>query len=201
MKVNLQLVILFLMASILFGCNTNKKNRIVYVPINDDDNYGYYENNVEEQMQESTTDDLLQIQLTGVLETCNKCMGYGSVQDGLYGTPQICKFCWVSTWMFIQQGWTGFNGRYGVVDAAFNKLPANYFDKLDMNGHNEMSNNGEIDRNQIEEEIGRCERNVSEMERQLEYVDGTVYRSYLQQQITAEKIKIRQLKEALDRLE
>ena len=46
----------------------------------------------------------------------------------------------------------------------------------------------------------RCERNVSEMERQLEYVDGTVYRSYLQQQITAEKIKIRQLKEALDRL-
>ena len=103
--------------------------------------------------------------------------------------------------MLIQQGWTGFNGRYGVVDAAFNKLPANYFDKLDMNGHNEMSNNGEIDRNQIEEEIGRCERNVSEMERQLEYVDGTVYRSYLQQQITAEKIKIRQLKEALDRLE
>lgn len=159
------------------------------------------ENYLIEQMQESTTDDLLQIQLTGVLETCNKCMGYGSVQDGLYGTPQICKFCWVSTWMLIQQGWTGFNGRYGVVDAAFNKLPVNYFDKLDMNGHNEMSNNGEIDRNQIEEEIGRCERNVSEMERQLEYVDGTVYRSYLQQQITAEKIKIKQLKEALDRLE
>lgn len=192
---------LFLIAYILIGCNIGKRNRGMYVPISDDDNYAYYENNVEEQMQESTMDDLLQIQLTGVLETCNKCMGYGSVQDGLYGTPQICKFCWVSTWMLIQQGWTGFNGRYGVVDAAFNKLPANYFDKLDMNGHNEMSNNGEIDRNQIEEEIGRCERNVSEMERQLEYVDGTVYRSYLQQQITAEKIKIRQLKEALDRLE
>ena len=103
----------------------------------------------ENYLMEQVTDGLLQIQLTGVLETCNKCMGYGSVQDGLYGTPQICKFCWVSTWMLIQQGWTGFNGRYGVVDAAFNKLPPNYFDKLEMNGHNEMPNNGEFDRNQV----------------------------------------------------
>lgn len=155
----------------------------------------------ENYLIKQVTDDLLQIQLIGVLETCNKCMGYGMVQNGLYGTPQVCKFCWISTWMLMQQGWTGFNGRYGVVDAVFNKLPANYFDELEMSGQDETLGNGEMDRNQIENEIERCEQNIAEMEHQLEYVEGSVYRTYLQQQITAERIKIRQLKEVLDKLE
>ena len=71
------------------------------------------------------------IRLTGSMETCNKCMGYGMVQNGMSGQPQICKFCWMSTNMLMQQGWTGFDGRYGTVDAAFNRLPADYFDYLD----------------------------------------------------------------------
>ena len=159
------------------------------------------ENLLEECVKENIPDDLSKIRLTGILETCNKCMGYGMVQNGLYGMPQVCKFCWISTWMLIQQGWTGFNGRYGVVDAVFNKLPANYFDKLDMSGQDETHGNGEMDRDQIENEIERCEQNVAEMEHQLEYVEGSVYKTYLQQQITAERIKIRQLKEILDKLE
>ena len=159
------------------------------------------ESSLKEPIQVSISDYLSKIQLTGVLETCNKCMGYGMVQNGLYGTPQVCKFCWISTWMLIQQGWTGFNGRYGVVDAVFNKFPANYFDKLDMSGQDETHGNGEMDRDQIENEIERCEQNVAEMEHQLEYVEGSVYKAYLQQQITAERIKIRQLKEILDKLE
>ena len=86
--------------------------------------------------------DEIGIRLTGIIETCNKCMGYGMVQDGMYGQPEICKFCWVSTYMRMQQGWTGFNGCYGQVDAVFNTLPADYFDELDWNPEGEYENNG-----------------------------------------------------------
>ena len=82
------------------------------------------------------TPDMGNIRLTGNIVTCNKCGGYGIVQDGLYGQPEICKFCWLSTNMRMQQGWMGFDGRYGQVDAVFNTLPANYFDELDWNTGN-----------------------------------------------------------------
>ena len=116
-----------------------------------------------------------EIQLTGRIETCNKCMGYGAVQDGLYGIPQICKFCWVSTWMRMQQGWTGFDGRYGMVDAAFNQLPSDYFDYLEMDAGGSYENNGN-QREQIEAEIEQHERNIESMEEQLEYIEGSINR-------------------------
>lgn len=137
------------------------------------------------------------IQLTGRMVTCNKCMGYGMVQDGMYGQPQICKFCWMSTNMLIQQGWTGFDGRYGMVDAAFNQLPADYFDFLDSEDAMSTGNGG-ANNAQIEDEIERHLRNIESMERQLDYIEGTVNRTYLQQQIILEQQEVRQLRSMLE---
>lgn len=142
------------------------------------------------------------IRLTGVIETCNKCMGYGLMQDGLYGQPQVCKFCWVSTYMRMQQGWKGFNGRYGQVDAVFNGLPFNYFDDLNMiaDGNDENSNgqNGRQNSNQIEMEITRHEENIAQLEGMLEYIDGSINRNQIQQQIIEEKYEIKRLKQMLN---
>ena len=137
------------------------------------------------------------IQLTGRMETCNKCMGYGMVQDGTSGQPQICKFCWMSTNMLMQQGWTGFNGRYGMVDAAFNQLPADYFDYLDS-GDGMQTDDGGANRAQIEEEIERHLRNIESLEQQLKYVEGTINSSYLEQQIILEQQEVKRLKRMLE---
>lgn len=149
---------------------------------------GYDDDNSEKQ-------DIGNIRLTGHIETCNKCMGYGSVQDGLYGLPQICKFCWVSTNMRIQQGWTGFDGRYGQVDAVFNTLPADYFDGLDWNPDN---NGGGTGADQIESEIARHEENIARLEHQLEYIEGSINRTQIEQQIIEERYEIKRLKALLN---
>ena len=146
--------------------------------------------------ENSDRSDIGNIRLTGRIETCNKCMGYGSVQDGLYGQPQICKFCWVSTNMRVQQGWTGFDGRFGQVDAVFNTLPADYFDGMDRNADN---NGGRTSADQIEAEIARHEQNIAQLEHQLEYIEGSVNRSYLEQQLIEERYEVKRLKNMLNK--
>lgn len=142
------------------------------------------------------------IRLTGRIETCNKCMGYGSVQDGLHGQPQICKFCWISTNMRVQQGWTGFDGRYGQVDAVFNTLPADYFDGLDWNdGGGYDDNSRGVSADQIESEIARHENNIAQLEHQLEYIEGSINRTQIQQQIIEERYEVKRLKAMLNNME
>lgn len=130
-------------------------------------------------------------------------MGYGSVQDGLYGQPQICKFCWLSTNMRVQQGWTGFDGRFGQVDAVFNTLPADYFDELDWNGGGSYDDNnaGGNSTEQIESEIARHEQNIAQLEHQLEYIEGSINRTQIQQQIINERYEIKRLKAMLNNME
>ena len=160
-------------------------------------------NTSERTTLEETADGALEkeseqavFQLTGRMETGNKCMGYGMVQDGMSGQPQICKFCWMSTNMLMQQGWTGFNGRYGMVDAAFNELPTDYFDYLDS-GDGMQTDDGGANGAQIEEEIERHLRNIESLEQQLKYVEGTINSSYLEQQIILEQQEVKRLKRML----
>lgn len=142
--------------------------------------------------------DIGSIRLTGEIVQCNKCMGYGMVQDGLYGQLEICKFCWISTYMRMQQGWTGFYGQYGMVDAAFNKLPADYFDGLDWNRGGYDDNGGGASANRIESEIARHEENIAQLEHQLEYIEGSINRSQIQRQIIEEQYEINRLKAILN---
>lgn len=148
---------------------------------------------------DDSTPNIGSIRLTGEIVQCNKCMGYSMVQDGLYGQPEICKFCWISTKMRIQQGWTGFDGRYGQVDAVFNTLPSDYFDGLDWNANSEYDNNGGgTSTEQIESEIARHEENIAQLEHQLEYIEGSINRTQIQQQIIEEQYEIKRLKAILN---
>ena len=126
-------------------------------------------------------------------------MGYGMVQDGMYGQPEICKFCWMSTYMRMQQGWDGFDGSYGQVDAVFNTLPADYFDGLNWNDGGEYDNNGGGNSTeQIESEIARHEENIAQLAHQLEYIESTIIRTQIQQQIIEEQYEIKRLKAMLN---
>lgn len=177
-----------------FNNNDNVENALLKVNEDDQDDSGGYDDD------NSDTPDIGSICLTGRIEACNKCMGYGIVQDGLNGQPQICKFCWVSTNMRIQKGWTGFNGRYGQVDAVFNTLPSDFFDELDWNtiDMEEQANEGEMTPEQIEESIEKHEENIAKMEEMLEYIEGTITRTQLQQQIIVEQYEIKRLKRMLN---
>ena len=98
-----------------------------------------------------------------------------------------------------QQGWTGFDGRYGQVDAVFNTLPADYFDGLDWNANSEYDNNsGGNSTEQIESEIARHEENIAQLEHQLEYIEGSINRTQIQQQIIEERYEIKRLKAILN---
>lgn len=195
-------LIFFVGMLLLFSCDNASRNKPVDLPIYDnpitatvgEDDRGGFDSN-------SSNLNIGNIRLTGYIETCNKCMGYGSVQDGLYGQPQICKFCWISTYMRIQQGWTGFNGRYGQVDAVFNTLPSDYFDGLDWNdGGNDINTSG-TSSGQIELEIARHEENIVQLEHQLEYIEGSITRTQIEQQIIEEQYEIRRLKAILNDME
>lgn len=192
----------FLLGSVfLISCGNTSRSNSEYEPGNDysiteideEDGRGGYDE--DSDAEEEGTLDIGNIRLTGRIETCNKCMGYGSVQDGLYGQPQICKFCWISTNMRVQQGWTGFDGRYGQVDAVFNTLPADYFDGLDWNTDN---NGGGTSADQIESEIARHEENIVQLEHQLEYIEGSISRTQIEQQIIEERYEIKRLKALLN---
>lgn len=187
---------------LLASCGNSSKNKSEYVPgsyhltteIQEEDGKGGYDDYTNGS--DDSVPALGNIRLTGRIETCNKCMGYGSVQDGLYSQPQICKFCWVSTNMRVQQGWTGFDGRFGQVDAVFNTLPADFFDELDWNdgGSYDDNNTGGNSIEQIETEIARHERNLAQLEHQLEYIEGSINRTQIEQQIINERYEIKRLK-------
>jgi hypothetical protein len=166
------------------------------VKLDEEDGRGRYEEYSNAEAEGAP--DIGKIRLTGEIVQCNKCMGYGTVQNGLYGQPQICKFCWVSTNMRVQQGWTGFDGRYGQVDAVFNTLPTNYFDDLDWNTGGEYDNNGGTSTDQIESEIARHEKSIAQLEHQLEYIEGSINRTQIERQIIEERYEIKRLKAMLN---
>ena len=163
--------------------------------ITDLDQYGY--DNDDSNAYDNSGSDISKIRLTGEIVTCNKCMGYGLVQDGLYGQPEICKFCWVSSYMRMQQGWTGFDGRFGMVAAVFNTLPADYFDELDWHAGREYEDINGGNSRQIEDEIARHEENIARLEHQLEYIEGTIARTQIEQQIIEEQYEIKRLRAIL----
>lgn len=203
MKTNKYVVLL---CGILFAsCGNSSRSNSEYASSNDystieideNDGIGGYED--YSGTADEGSSDIGNIRLTGDIVQCNKCMGYGMVQGGMYGQPQICKFCWVSTYMLVQQGWTGFNGRYGQVDAVFNTLPADYFDGLDWNANSEYDNNGGGgSTEQIESEIARHEENIAQLEHQLEYIEGSINRTQIEQQIIEERYEIKRLKAILN---
>ena len=59
-------------------------------------------------------------------------------------------------------------------------------------------NSGGASRSQIEAEIARHEENIAQLEGMLEYIDGSVNRTQIQQQIIDEKYEIRRLKNMLN---
>ena len=201
----LKIYISILCVAFLFSCGNSSRSNSGYASNNDyptteigeEDSRGGYGEYLD--ADEEGTPDIGKIRLTGEIVQCNKCMGYGMVQDGMYGQPEICKFCWISTYMRMQQGWTGFDGRYGQVDAVFNTLPADYFDGLDWNGGGGYDDNdGGTSTGQIESEIARHEENIAQLEHQLEYIEGSINRTQIQQQIIEEQYEIRRLKAMLN---
>lgn len=206
MKVMKVRICILILGGLLFiSCGNSSRSNTEYVSVSDypitgtdeDDGRGGYDN--PSDISEKSMPDIGKIRLTGEIVQCNKCMGYGMVQDGLYSQPQICKFCWMSTNMRIQQGWTGFDGRFGEVDAVFNSLPADYFDKLDWNAEgNYDGNGGGTSADRIESEIARHEDNIERLEHQLEYIEGSFNRIQIQQQIIEEQYEIKRLKAILN---
>ena len=198
--------LVYLLGGLLFAsCGNSSRSDSEYIPVTDystiedseEDGSGGYEEYLD--TEEEGSPDIGNIRLTGRIETCNKCRGYGMVQDGLYGQPEICKFCWLSTYMRMQQGWTGFDGRYGQVDAVFNSLPADFFSDPGWNVTLEGGeNSGGASRSQIEAEIARHEENIAQLEGMLEYIDGSVNRTQIQQQIIEERYEIKRLKAMLN---
>lgn len=200
-------IIIVVSVTILSSCGNSSRSNSEYVSSNDystievdeEDGRGGYDEYLD--ADEDDTPDIGNIRLTGEIVLCNKCKGYGMVQDGMYGQPEICKFCWISTYMRMQQGWTGFDGRYGQVDAVFNTLPADYFDGLDWNANSEYDNNeGGTSTDQIESEIARHEENIAQLEHQLEYIEGSISRTQIEQQIIEERYEIKRLKAILNGL-
>lgn len=191
--------------TLLCSCGNLSRNNSKYASSNDysttevgeEDGRGGYDEYSDAEVEGTT--DIGNIRLTGEIVQCNKCMGYGMVQNGMSGQPEICKFCWISTYMRMQQGWTGFDGRYGQVDAVFNTLPADYFDGLDWNEDGRYdANDGGTSTSQIESEIARHEENIAQLEHQLEYIEGSINRTQIQQQIIEEQYEIRRLKAMLN---
>ena len=79
-------------------------------------------------------------------------------------------------------------------------MPANYFDELDWNTGNIEGPGREegMTPEQIEESIEKHEENIAKMEEMLDYIEGTVTRMQLQQQIIQEQYEIKRLKQMLN---
>lgn len=81
------------------------------------------------------------------------------------------------------------------MDAVFNTLPADYFDGLDRDDSGGYDDNdGEKITEQIESEITRHEKNISQLEHQLKNIDGSINRTQILQQIIEEQYEIKRLK-------
>lgn len=198
-------IIFIVFIAMLCSCGNSSRSNSEYessndystIEVDEEDGRGGYDEYLDGE--EDDTPDIGNIRLTGEIVQCNKCMGYGMVQNGMYGQPEICKFCWMSTYMRMQQGWTGFDGRYGQVDAVFNTLPADFFDGLDWNANSEYDNNGGGNSTeQIEFEIARHEENIAQLQHQLEYIEGSINRTQIEQQIIEERYEIKRLKAILN---
>ena len=135
----------------------------------------------EEKLVE-TSDDETEFQPTDIMEACRHCMGYGMVQDGLYGVAQYCKFC----------------GGQRVVDAAVNQLPDDFFERKEAQGGGSAISDYGADNEQIAAEIERLEEDIAQMEHQLEYIEGSIQSDYLRQQIIIERNEVRRLKRMLN---
>ena len=157
-------------------------NGIVEIP--DDDGMGGIEEafaDADEEEYVEQSDDDTEFQMTGVMETCRHCMGYGIVQDGLYGVAQYCKFC----------------GGQRVVDAAVNQLPDDFFEQA--NGQDVVAaQDYGTDKERIAAEIERLEEDIAQMEHQLEYIEGDIQSNYLRQQIIIAKSEVRRLQQMLN---
>ena len=168
------------------GGSTSSVSRYdsVVTEIPDDDGMGGPEDafveDGEEEYTEPSADDT-DFQLTGIMETCRHCNGYGIVQDGLYGVAHYCLFC----------------GGQRVVDAAVNTLPDDFFEQM-ANGDGGTTYNDDMDREQIMREIERLEEDIWQMEHQLEYIEGSIKRIQIQQQIIEERYEIKRLKAMLN---
>lgn len=157
-------------------------NGIVEIP--DDDGMGgseeaFADDDVE--VYTAPSGDETKFQPTGIMETCRHCMGYGIVQDGLYGVAQYCKFC----------------GGQRVVDAAVNQLPDDFFEQAAGQGGG-SAQDYVTDKERIAAEIERLEEDIAQMEHQLEYIEGDIQSNYLRQQIIIAKSEVRRLQQMLN---
>lgn len=168
--------IMQLLYSSCIGCSSSSEGEY-----DDTTNYSEYDNEHEQDISSNQHQD--DFQLTGIIETCRHCNGYGMVQDGLYGVARYCMFC----------------GGNRVVDAAINRLPDDFFDNVEGYGLN--SDDRGTRREQIEKEIAQHERKVESMEEQLEYIEGSINRTYLEQQIIQERYEIKRLQSILNNMD
>lgn len=136
-----------------------------------------------------------QIRLTGNIEICNKCGGTGMIQisSGPYGEVENCKFCLYSTLMRINQGWQGFDGRFGQVDAVFNTLPDNYFDLINLDN----TTVNQYSASDIQRQIDMYQSQIQWMKEFVNTTSSGVYQDYYSQEIINLEYKIRELESQL----
>ena len=80
---------------LLCSCGNSSRNNSKYVPVKDypttevdkEGGRGEYDEYIDTDGE--GTPDIGNIRLTGEIVQCNKCMGYGMVQDGMYGEQEI----------------------------------------------------------------------------------------------------------------
>lgn len=172
-------------AFFLFACEESQKIRTdgiyAFDYVFDEDGMGGPEDDYDDDDYTQEEGDGHDFQLTGIIETCRHCMGYGIVQDGLYGVAQYCKFC----------------GGQRVVDAAVNQLPDDFFERMTEQGGRTASDY-ETNKEQIVAEIERLEEDIAQMEHQLEYIEGSIQTNYLRQQIIETRYEIKRLQRMLN---
>ncbi len=181
--------LIFLLACFLQGCGnsssssySNETDESSFAEMLYDDGRGgpeeVFADENEDETEYAVEDDESDFQMTGIMETCRHCNGYGIVQDGLYGVAHYCMFC----------------GGLRVVDAAINTLPDDIFEQVTSSSTYKDG----IDREQIVREIEWLEEDISQMEHQLEYIESDMQRSYLQQQIISARYEVKRLHRILN---
>lgn len=148
--------------------------------------YGEYET---DNSTDSDSPSTSAFQLTGRLETCNKCQGSGMLQDDLYSQPKQCPFCIASLIARMDVG--DIDPRSGIVDAAFNALPSNYFDGFDYYFGDDA---GDC---YVENDVERLEEEIANLQNMLDYIDSSIYRTQIQQEIIEKRAEIRRLRSRL----
>lgn len=137
-------------------------------------------------------EEIPNIQLSGNIVKCNKCQGYGMVQEDMYSQPHICTFCWISTNMRIENGWTGFDGRFGYVDEVFNDLPADYFDVLSWDETYETMTSEDIQR-----QIDNCNSQIERIQQMLYTFTSETLKTYYSQELIRLQYKVKELENKL----